>query len=416
MNKRYERGSALYETKRYDMAEREFRAVLSEEPENSAAHRMLALSLLYQSKFQAALQEAQEAARLDPQNSYSHYVVSLVLDDLKQFREAERAIDIAKKLSPSVASYHTHDAYLALQQGLYKEAIDKATLSLGLDPQNDQAVRVLALATANDGNQKRAEEIAAQALEIAPESEHSHALLAAILKRDKKNFGKAVHHYREALRINPTLSWAREGYMQTLSARNPMYGFILGICWFAGQPPRIIFGHPYLILGSVLIWIILALTGTILNQVSKYLLTMCMRFDPIGIEALDPVEIRQSNILASWIIASMIISAALFLVCTKPVFLPAVAFLYGMPLVFTRCFDLQDEPQQLSEYKKYFVAASIIGVLAIVCSFGPDTLEIHDLPPNFQDLCILVSIFLIMCLFARRFPHIPALAKNWTLV
>jgi tetratricopeptide (TPR) repeat protein len=394
------------------MAEREFRAALAEEPQHASAHRMLALSLLYQSKFQDALVSAQEAARLDPQNAHSHYIISLILDDLKQYREAERAIDAAKKLAPSVATYHTHDAFLALQQGLYKEAIDKAKLALSLDPFNDQAVRVLALSTINDGDAKGAIEIAEQALKIAADSEHSHALMAAILKRDKKNFAKALHHYRESLRINPNFAWAREGYMEMLSSRNPMYEFILGIIWFA-KAPRIVIGHPYAMGASLLVWMIVAVAGAVLSQVSNHLLTMYMRFDPLAVEALEHAEIRQSNILAAWIVATMLISAGLFLVWNKPIFLPAVSFLYGMPLIFTRLFDLRNEPQQLDEYKKYFLGASALGILAILCSFGPDTLELHDLPPNVQDLSFLfVSAFMLMCLFARRFPRSPAPTKK----
>lgn len=411
MNQRYNRGIALYDNNRFDLAQREFASALAEEPEAGYIHGMLALCLMYQGKLDQGLAEAQEAIRYEPQTAHHHYVLCLILNKQEKYRDAERAIDEAKKLDPYVADYHVQDAALALNQGLYPEAIDKVKYALSIDPNNERAMRIWSIATLNSGDIKAALETAEHALKLAPESAYCQALMGHLLLK-KRALGQAILHFRDALRINPMLDWAREGYVEALNQRNPLYGFILGICWCAEQPPRIIGFHPYVIAGSIVVYLILAITGCILSQISKHLLTMFMRFDHIAVESLDPGEIKQSNILAVWITSSMVISAVLlFTLALKPVFMPSILFLYGMPLIFTRLFEFRDDPQGYEEYKVYAIVACSISILSIFCSFGPDTMVIHNLPANAQDLSgVLATVFIFMCLCARGFPSRPKTA------
>ncbi len=405
MNKRFERGCALYENKRFEMAEREFLAALAEEPDSAPTHRMLALSLLYQSKMEPALAAANEAVAIDPEDDYSHYVVCLILHKQGKYREAERAIDEAKELNPNYAEYHTQDAVLALEQNLLKEAEMKIEHAISLDPTDERALRVLATIAMRSGKLKEATELTREALKLAPEGAHAQALMGNLLQKQKKT-GEAIQHYREALRINPTLEWAREGYLEALNSRNPLYGFILSFIWLTERPIRIIWFNVYVIGISIVLYIVMAVVGTIMKHISKHLLTMFMRFDPVAVEALDYNEIKQSNILAIWIACSMLISTGLLFLCPMhPFFLPAVVFLYGAPLIFTRLFELRDDPQALAEYKIYCYVAASIGLLAIVFSFGPDTLKVKNLPANIQDASgILIFAFMLMTLFSRRFP------------
>ncbi|MBX9690471.1 MAG: tetratricopeptide repeat protein [Candidatus Obscuribacterales bacterium] len=404
MNIHYERATNLYDNRRFEMAEKELYQALAEDPEDHLAYRMLALTLFALTKYEAALMNAEKAISLDPEDAHSHYVLSLVLAKQKKYRDAERAIDEAKELSPQEALYHVEDAYLALCQGLSFEAQSKIRHALSLDPNDERALRILALATEQSGDTKSAISYTEEALKLAPESEHSQALMGRLLLNEKKT-AAALIHYREALRINPTLDWAREGYMKALNSRNPLYGFILGVCWFADQPPRLVFGHPFVIAAMLCFWLIMMLSANILNQISKHLLTMFMRFDPVAVEALDPQEIKQSNFLAGWLAAAFFFSSILIFNPLHPFFLPAVAILYGSPLLFTRLFELKSDPPEYEKCKHYLILAGITAALAVIASLlGPDTLSKEKLPPNLQDLsAVLISIFIFMCLFSRRF-------------
>ena len=61
-----DRGSLLYRTGRHEMAEREFMAVLAEEPQNALAHAMVGLCLLRRADHDGATEAARQAIRLRP--------------------------------------------------------------------------------------------------------------------------------------------------------------------------------------------------------------------------------------------------------------------------------------------------------------------------------------------------------------
>lgn len=67
------RGVVLYGQNRFDLADREFRQSLAEEPESAAAHVYLSLCLSHLDRHAEALHEADEAIRIDPGESLHHY-------------------------------------------------------------------------------------------------------------------------------------------------------------------------------------------------------------------------------------------------------------------------------------------------------------------------------------------------------
>ncbi len=403
MSDRYERGRLLYENKRYAMAEKEIRQALAEEPDDGDSHRLLALCLLYQNKQAAALESAKEAVSLEPRDPQNHYIVSLILGDMKQYRDAERAIDEAKKLFPIYAPYHSNDAYLALNQGLSDEALMKADHTLSLDPTDDRALRIKAWALLQKKDLKAATLVAEEALRVAPESATSHAAMGWMMMKQKK-LGPAITHFRESLRIDPTEDWAREGYLEAMRSRNPLYGWIIVTYWWCEHPPIVPFiGHPLVLVAILGGQLVAALVGLLMKQIGPHLLTMFMRFDPVAKESLDHHEIRSANILAVWIGVSFLVVALTLRFWTLPFFLPTFAFLYGMPFLFTRLFELRGNLETGPKYKQYCIGATAIGLVAIATSFfGPDNLTTPNLPTNTQDVSgILVSIFLVMTLFSR---------------
>ena len=87
-----------------DVAEREFRVVLAEQPDDGHTHAGLALSLCHQEKFDDAEREVKLAIGLAPDFDFCHYVHGVILRERNRFKEALAAVDEAIRLDPEDAN------------------------------------------------------------------------------------------------------------------------------------------------------------------------------------------------------------------------------------------------------------------------------------------------------------------------
>ena len=129
----------------------------------------------------------------------------------------------------------------------------------------------------------------------------------------------SIHHFQEALRLDPTLEWAREELIQSLKARNPVFKILLRwFLWLSAQSRQrqrvIIFGG---VIGfsalcniarirpefAPFIWPILAvyLMFIFASWIGDPLFDTMLRFDKEGRAILTPDRIRASNCLVAGI-------------------------------------------------------------------------------------------------------------------
>lgn len=87
----YDKGVILYQQRRFDLAEAEFRKALSENPQAPYSHAMLAAALSAQGHSERAVKEAQLAIKLDPEIAYSHYILSLSQLATGRNKDAEKS-------------------------------------------------------------------------------------------------------------------------------------------------------------------------------------------------------------------------------------------------------------------------------------------------------------------------------------
>jgi len=244
----YKRGMVLYEHKRWDMAEKEFRTAVAQQPEHAGSRAMLSLCLRQLGRYQPAMQEAGEAIRLNPEGAHNHYVLFLALTDLKNFAAAQDAIDRAKQLLPQCALYHAEDARLALVQGKNRTALEKSMLALSLNPEDDHSRWIHAMSLYRLGEREEAIAAAGGTLQLTPEGADAHALMGWVFfsrwsdtswelipnvqskpswaddtiksdqyKRAGDQLSSAIEHFLCALRIEPVMKWASEGLRQALN-------------------------------------------------------------------------------------------------------------------------------------------------------------------------------------------------------
>ncbi|MFT3783876.1 MAG: tetratricopeptide repeat protein [Nibricoccus sp.] len=230
-----ERALLLMQQSRLADAERELMLALSEDPQSSRAHAYLALCQVDLEKKDDALKSAQAAIGLVPDESFGHYVHALVLHRIDKDKEALAAVQEAIRLEPENEAYFAllASTHLALRD--WQAALTAAEQGLALNPEDVQCANLRSMALVRLGRKEEAMATVSFALERDPDSALSHANQGwnCLHRNDPR---RAQDHFREALRIDPELEYARQGMLEALKARNPVYrGMLAYFLWMGRQ-------------------------------------------------------------------------------------------------------------------------------------------------------------------------------------
>ncbi|MGH1362241.1 MAG: tetratricopeptide repeat protein [Calditrichia bacterium] len=226
MTAHIERAQLLIQQSRYELAEEQLRLGLAEQPDSAVAHSLLGIVLSAQKKIRAALHEAEKGIVLDPDNSYSYYVLAAIHHDHEQLKQADEAIQQAIGLNPFEAEYFALRASIYLQQKDWKDAVELAEKALSMDAENVEASNIRAMALVKLGRRSEAGQTIDNALARDPENAVTHANQGWTLL-EGGDHKAAMEHFQEALRLDPNLDWAREGIVEALKAKNPIYRVML---------------------------------------------------------------------------------------------------------------------------------------------------------------------------------------------
>ncbi len=238
MSAHLQRAGLLLEQARFDMAESEARRALGAEPNSSQAYALLALSQAGQEKLSEATQSAQQAIALAPDEPFCHYVLAEVYNDRHRLDEAQRAIIEAIRLDPYDADYFATLARIHVQRQKWRDALDAAEQGLKIDAQHVVCANMRALSLTKLGRRAEAAQTMAAALARQPDNALTHANQGwALLEQGDPK--KALEHFREALRLEPEMEWARAGIVEAMKARNIVYAAMLKYFLFMSRfPPR----------------------------------------------------------------------------------------------------------------------------------------------------------------------------------
>ncbi len=218
-------------------AEREAGLALAAQPDDTGALALLALSRSLQKKAPEALEAARSAIGLVPDSAHLHYVHALVLHRADRDGEARAAIAEAIRLDPEDAGHFSLLASIELARGDWSATLAAAEQSLALDPEHINAANLRAMALVRLGRKTEAMQTVDFALHRAPENAFSHANQGwnCLHNNDPR---KAQEHFHEALRLEPDLEYARQGMLNALKARNPVYRAMLAYFLWMGRLSR----------------------------------------------------------------------------------------------------------------------------------------------------------------------------------
>jgi tetratricopeptide (TPR) repeat protein len=346
MSEAMQRGLLLLGQNRTELAAEQFGRHLATEPNDAHAHSLLAMCLSDAERFGDATHHAEEAIRLAPDFPFAHYTLAYVMADRHRFKEALAAINEAIRLDPYDADQFALLARIHLAESRHQPALDAAEQGLQVDAEHVTCQNLRAMALKNLGRHMDAEHVLASALARNPENAVTHANKGwALLEKDQPD--EALKHFQEALRIDPTLDWAREGIVTALKARYKIYGVMLKyFLWMSKLSGRqqwmvvlgVYFGSkalgalaksnpemaPYILPLRILIF-----AFAILTWLADPLFNLALRCNQYGRLALSEDQRKSSTLVGTCIVLALLCVAAA-LVAKDPILLLGAAGGVGM--------------------------------------------------------------------------------------
>jgi tetratricopeptide (TPR) repeat protein len=323
MGAHLERAFVLFAQSRHDLAEGELRQELAANPNSAVAHALLAWCLCERKEYREATTEAKMAIHLAPDEPRAYHALAHVFLNRNHLPEAEETIQEAIRLDPEDPEYFHLLAVIRLNRRQWGPCLEAAEQGLRLDPEHVGCNNLRAMALVKLGRKREAGATIATALAKNPDNAFSHANQGWTLL-EQGDPRKALEHFREALRLEPQMDWARQGIVEALKARNPIYRVMLWyFFWMAKLSGRaqwavVIGGYlgyrvlrdlaarnpewqPY-VLPVLIIYIAFAL----MTWIADPLFNLLLRLSRFGRMALSHQQIVASN----WIGACVLVALA----------------------------------------------------------------------------------------------------------
>jgi Tfp pilus assembly protein PilF len=230
-----DRAMLLLNQSRFELAEAELRRSLADDPDNPLGHAFLAVCLAERKDKAAAQEEARLAIHLAPDLPFAHYVLAKILFQQDRHDEAEASAREAIRLDPSDADAFALLAAIRFDRRQWKEALAAAEEGLSRDAEHLDCANLRAMALVKLNRPRDAFETIEGALARDPENALSHAN-RGWTSLEQGDHAAALGSFREALRIDPELEWARMGMVEALKARHLLYRLMLRyFLWMSKQ-------------------------------------------------------------------------------------------------------------------------------------------------------------------------------------
>ncbi len=207
-------------------AETRIKEFLQQEPNNDYALSLLARCLYDRKEFNEGIAVIQNAISIDPEESFYFYLHAFGHYQLNNSFLAIDNLNKAILLNPWNGEYFGLLAFVLLGDKKFEEALQKADEGLAVDAENLTCLNARSMAL---NKLKKTDEAIAtmqDALAQDPDSEFTHTTIGwNMLERGRHQ--EAAKHFREALRINPTMQNAQTGLKEALKSKIPPYKWLL---------------------------------------------------------------------------------------------------------------------------------------------------------------------------------------------
>ena len=391
MSNRYDRSQLLLAQRRYDLAERELRGLLADDPNDGVSLALLAMCILHDDERKAeATETAQRAVAVAPDESLSHYALSTCFLQRNRFDEAEAAIQTALNLDPYDA-----DAFAVLARTLfgrkrYEDALATLDQGLAIDPEHGDCSNLRAITLERLGREFEAVEASTDRLRQNPQDPMAHASHGYTLLQSG-NYKEAQVAFREALRLDPENDMARVGLINALNNRSFLFRmvhrFYVMLSRINGKSAfLLIFGawvlmqvlsqvaESYPIVQPIVFPIIvLYAMFVVLTWIANPLFNTFLRFHPFGQHLLNRAQTWASNLIAPCLLLSVFSLGLGWIVANIWLGILAGAYWLGMAIPIAGTFS-PDEPKRRLGLGAITVVIGLIPVVGTLLSLSGETI------------------------------------------
>jgi tetratricopeptide (TPR) repeat protein len=347
----FERAKLLYGQSRYEMSLKELQQALAESLENVEVYTLMALCLSALKKSSEAIDTAKKAISFAPDWDYPHSVLAHVLSDDNQIDAALLAIKEAIRLNPDYFDYFTKLSHLYCRQELWDEALTAATMGLQMNPESVDCLHNRGVALWKLGRFAEAKLCLNGSLALYPEHKYSYCNLGWIFLEEGKPSDFVLEYFQQALRIDPNFTYAHEGILAVLKAKNPIYrmmmpyrrwilhlgrydffGYITCLLFIGRLLFNICVKHPWVWLVTVpyFIFIILALF-------SEPLLNLLLQLDPYGRLVISQTD-KETSLFFNFVTLPLLILIILWVMTGNQVLLLGI-LIFALVSIFTEIFN-----------------------------------------------------------------------------
>ncbi|MEV4530731.1 tetratricopeptide repeat protein [Streptosporangium sp. NPDC049304] len=293
-----ERARMLVMLRRGPDAEREARAALAEDPQNPAAHLMLALALFLQKDLDEALVEANRGTGLIPDHWFGHWVAGLILNKTGREREALGAFQNALARGPDEPLIYELLARTHFNLREFPAAAGAAGHGLRLAPEDGGLAQIMGIALAELGDADGAREHASRAIRLAPESADAHRAYGLVMMTTGDHRA-AAGAFRETLRLAPEYEEGRNLLLEALKQRNPLRrldGWLASLRLLTRR--RILLWLALCLLVPWFVYMVLITLATWVNWVGQAVTTLVLHRDLRDRQLFDTAEVWAARISA----------------------------------------------------------------------------------------------------------------------
>jgi tetratricopeptide (TPR) repeat protein len=379
LNHHLNKAQLYLNTRRYAAAVKEVEAALAYEPENIQALKYLSLSRYHADDYRGGLQAAQLLLGKAPDDPMSHYLISINYWQLNQINEAEHYIREALAIDATEPDYYGVLSGILLQKKEFEKALSIAEQGLVFEPENLQCLNHRMACLTKLGRKAETIHAVANTLAANPDSPYAHTNVGWS-KLETGDYQGAKHHFAEALRLDPSFEYARDGMLEALRAQNPFYRYFLYyIFWMAKKTEKnqvlVIIGlyvgtqfigryaEAYPILNP-LFYLLVAFA--FMTWITEPFFNLLLRFDPIARHALNEDERNASTAVAVGLVGGFGALAIHFFGGLGMDYFIFVALYFGIMMIPATRYFMTKRPAVRRKTGYYALGMGIVGALALL--------------------------------------------------
>lgn len=211
----FEFATAHHRAGRLEEAERIYRQILSQVPDEPDAFQLLGLIAIDRGRPEEAVELIGRAVSLKPGVAAYHSYLGIALKSLSRFEEALAAYQKAIRLKPDYADAHYNQGNVLRELGRMDEAVASYRTALELKPDSLNVYTNLAAVFQEQGLPDEAVAAYENIIRLRPDAADAHDALGFVLALQGQ-IGRSLAAYRRAIDLRPDVPEYHSHLIQTL--------------------------------------------------------------------------------------------------------------------------------------------------------------------------------------------------------